>query len=60
VLWPSAHAVALHTTWRTSNPAVASVDSLGLVRARGIGAATVSATMAGVTQSSSIVVRPAP
>jgi uncharacterized protein YjdB len=43
-------------TWRSSDAAVASVATDGLVTARGAGTATVSATIGGVTQAATIVV----
>ena len=45
-------------TWRSSAPAVASVDASGLVRAVGLGTATITATGAGVSGSGTVTVRP--
>ncbi|MDX6354120.1 MAG: beta-glucosidase [Streptomyces sp.] len=44
-------------TYRSSDPAVATVDKNGLVHAVSDGAATISATVGGVTGSAAIVVR---
>ena len=46
------------TNWTTSNPAVLTVDSSGLVTAVGTGTATVSATVNGVTGTSASITVP--
>ena len=47
-------------TWRSSAPAVVSVDNSGILTAKTLGSATISATVGGVTGNASLTVVPVP
>lgn len=49
----------LNATWTSSNPAVATVNTAGLVSGLSVGAATITATVSGVAGSKGITVAPA-
>ena len=49
----------LGATWTTSNPAVATVNTNGLVSGISVGAATITATISGIAGSAGVTVAPA-